>query len=74
MKFHMLMLMNAWMMLVLVKCKCQMQCLTLGCYIHVSLFFSIAPYFFLAYENFGERLMTNEWNFYFRWKKKHVFA
>ena len=33
MKFHMLMLMNAWMMLVLMKCKCQMQCLTLGCYI-----------------------------------------
>ena len=32
MKFHMLMLMNAWMMLVLMKCKCQMQCLTLGCY------------------------------------------
>ena len=32
MKFHMLMLMNSWMMLVLMKCKCQMQCLTLGCY------------------------------------------
>ena len=32
MKFHMFMLMNAWMMLVLIKCKCQMQCLTLGCY------------------------------------------
>ena len=32
MKFHMLMFMNAWMMLVLMKCKCQMQCLTLGCY------------------------------------------
>ena len=32
MKVHMLMLMNAWMMLVLMKCKCQMQCLTLGCY------------------------------------------
>jgi len=30
MKLHMLMLMNAWMMLVLMKCKCQMQCLTLG--------------------------------------------
>ena len=30
MKFHMLMLMNAWMMLVLMKYKCQMQCLTLG--------------------------------------------
>ena len=29
----MLMLMNAWMMLVLMKCKCQMQFLTLGCYI-----------------------------------------
>ena len=28
----MLMLMNAWMMFVLMKCKCQMQCLTLGCY------------------------------------------
>ena len=28
----MLMLMNDWMMLVLMKCKCQMQCLTLGCY------------------------------------------
>ena len=28
----MLMLMNAWMMLVLMKCKCQMQYLTLGCY------------------------------------------
>ena len=33
MKFHMLMFMNAWMMLVLMKCKCQMPCLTLGCYI-----------------------------------------
>ena len=32
MKLHMPMLMNAWMMLVLMKCKCQMQCLTLGCY------------------------------------------
>ena len=32
MKFHMLMFMNAWMMLVLMKCKCQMSCLTLGCY------------------------------------------
>ena len=32
MKFHMLMFMNAWMMLVLMKCKWQMQCLTLGCY------------------------------------------
>ena len=32
MKFHMLMLMNEWMMLVLMQCKCQMQCLTLGCY------------------------------------------
>ena len=32
MKFHKLMFMNAWMMLVLMKCKCQMQCLTLGCY------------------------------------------
>jgi len=28
----MLMLMNAWMMLVLMKCKFKMQCLTLGCY------------------------------------------
>ena len=34
MKFHMPMLMNAWMMLVLMKCRCQMQCLTLGCYTH----------------------------------------
>ena len=32
MKFHMLILMNEWMMLMLIKCKCQMQCLTLGCY------------------------------------------
>ena len=32
MKFHMLMFMNAWMMLMLMKCRCQMQCLTLGCY------------------------------------------
>ena len=32
MKFHMLMFMNAGMMLVLMKCRCQMQCLTLGCY------------------------------------------
>ena len=32
MKFHMLMLINAWMMLVLMKCKWQMQCLMLGCY------------------------------------------
>ena len=37
MKFHMLMFMNAWMMLVCMKCRCQMQCLTLGCYILVSL-------------------------------------
>ena len=28
----MLMLMNAWMMLVLIKYKCQMQCLKIGCY------------------------------------------
>ena len=33
MKFHMLILMNEWMMLVLMKCKFQMQFLTLGCYI-----------------------------------------
>ena len=33
MKFHMLLFMNAWMMLVLMKCKCQMKSLTLGCYI-----------------------------------------
>ena len=32
MKFHMLMFMNAWMMIVLMKCKCQLQCLTLECY------------------------------------------
>ena len=32
MKSHMLLFMNAWMMLVLMKCKCQMPCLTLGCY------------------------------------------
>ena len=32
MKFHMLIFMNAWMMLVLIKCKCPMQCLTLGYY------------------------------------------
>ena len=32
MKLHMLIVMNAWMMLMLMKCKCQMQCLTLGCY------------------------------------------
>ena len=32
MKLLMLMLMNAWMMLVLMKFKCQMQCLALGCY------------------------------------------
>ena len=36
MKFHMLMFMNAWMMLVLMKCICQMQCLTHGCYTHHS--------------------------------------
>jgi len=36
MKFHMLMFMSAWMMLVLKKCKCQMQCLTLGCYRHTD--------------------------------------
>jgi len=34
MKLHMLMLMNEWMMIVLMKCKCQMQCLTPRCYIH----------------------------------------
>ena len=33
MKFHMLVFMNVWMMLVLKKCKCKMQCLTLGSYI-----------------------------------------
>ena len=32
MKFHMLMFMNAWMMLVLMKYKCQISSLTLGCY------------------------------------------
>ena len=32
MNFYMLMFLNAWMMLVLIKCKCQMQSLTLGCY------------------------------------------
>ena len=32
MRFHMLMFMNAWMMLVLMKCRCKMQCLTPGCY------------------------------------------
>ena len=32
MKFRMLMFMNAWMILVLMKCRCPMQCLTLGCY------------------------------------------
>ena len=32
MKFHMLMFMNAWMMLVLMKCKFQLQCLTQRCY------------------------------------------
>ena len=32
MKFHMLMFMNAWIMLMLMKWKCQMPCLTLGCY------------------------------------------
>ena len=32
MKFHMLMFMNAWMMLVLMKCKCKLQCLTQRCY------------------------------------------
>ena len=36
MKFHMLMFMNAWMMLVLMKCRCQMQSLTLGCYNFIS--------------------------------------
>ena len=34
MKFHMLMFMNAWMMLVLLKYRCQMQCLTLECCTH----------------------------------------
>ena len=37
MKFHMLMFKNAWMMLVLIKCRWQMQCLTLRCYTLVSL-------------------------------------
>ena len=32
MKYHMLMFMNAWMMLVLMKYKCQMQSLTQGCH------------------------------------------
>ena len=37
MKFHMLMFMNAWMMLVRMKCRCQMQCLTPWCYTLVYL-------------------------------------
>ena len=41
MKFHMLMFMNVWMMLVLMKCRCQMQSLTLGCYIGVHRSFAI---------------------------------
>ena len=55
MKFYMLMLMNAWMMIVLMKCKCQIQCLTLGCYtiafnildIFVSIFFNSFFLFFM---------------------------
>ena len=52
MKFHMLMIMNGWMMLVLIngwmmlvlmKCKCQMQCLTLGCYITCAKYKSVMP-------------------------------
>ena len=44
--------------------------------LHVSLsFFSIAPYFFLAYEKlWRERLMANEWSFYFRWTEKACFC
>jgi len=37
MEFHMLMFMNAWMMLVRMKCRCQMQCLTPWCYTLVYL-------------------------------------
>ena len=41
----------------------------------VSLFFSIAPFFFLAYEKlWRERLGTNEWSFYFRWTEKACFC
>ena len=32
MKFHILMFMNAWMMLMLMKCKCKLRCLTQRCY------------------------------------------
>ena len=72
MKFHMLMLINEWMMLVLMKCKCQMKCLTLGCYrflifpiLRIALL-SISPkpplepksspYPYLAQEKFWQRL------------------
>ena len=37
--------------------------------LHVSLFFSIALYFFWHMRLWRERLMTNEWSFYFRWTK-----
>ena len=45
MKFHMIMLMNEWMMLVLMQCKCQMQCLILGCYSSFPLYRNLAPRF-----------------------------
>ena len=40
----MLMRMKAWMMLLLMKCKCQMQCLTLWCY-SPSLYRNLIPGF-----------------------------
>ena len=59
MKFHMLMFMNAWMMLGLMKCKCQMPCLTLGCY-------SPSPYRNLV-RRFERPTILHE-----KWDKPHV--
>ena len=44
MKFHMLMFVNAWMMLVLMKCKSQLQCLTQRCY-NLSPYRNLVPRF-----------------------------
>ena len=60
MKLHMLMLMNAWMMLVLMECKCQMQCLTLGCYIRRLSVHDLEAATSIP-QHFGEPLRADDW-------------
>ena len=58
MKLHTLLLMDAWMMLVLMKCKCQMQCLTLGCNNFHALFQVILK--FIMKDNHRQHLAREE--------------